>query len=198
MPPPTWLLGLLDRHEPAGACLIVNRQPKTARDFIGAAPCLPSLQQPAGRNENRARGFDLKHGGFDVAAAVLDDLPRDLFDRIGSLGHRFPLSQPRPHSRTTRKFAARQCKGAAKGPERDKLFSESLSHCSGFAKDDRVRRCLFATMLDRRLSGRLPHPLPAPAASSPARPPRGRRTRSSAAERRPRTPSRSPAGGPTG
>jgi len=75
---------LLNRDEPAGTGLVVGPQVQTGGDFLGVAP---ALQQPARGNEDRARGLDLEHRGLDVAAAVLDDLPRNLFDGISSFGH---------------------------------------------------------------------------------------------------------------
>src|SRR5215472_14382088 len=82
-PAPRRLL-VLDRDEPAGTGLVVGSQVQTGGDFLGVAP---TLEQPARGHEDRERGLDL-------AAAVLDDLPRHLFDGIRSFGHPNPHCSP--------------------------------------------------------------------------------------------------------
>ena len=85
-------LGWRDRKEHAGARVIVGRQPQPSRCRVGPPPLLPARQKPARAFENRSRARERKRSRLDFAVALLDELPRDRFDDVGLIGHRYPAT----------------------------------------------------------------------------------------------------------
>ena len=77
---PPRLLILLDRHEAVGVGVVIGRQPQAAGFRIGAAARLPAVEQPARRFQDFACRLDMEKGSIDVAANLIDDLPRDRLD----------------------------------------------------------------------------------------------------------------------